>query len=78
METGEVIALVFFTMIVAGAIVSIVNIRSRPRRDPEIAATVERIEAKLDGRLDKIERRMANLETIVLEQEKHREFDRAL
>lgn len=32
----------------------------------------------LTERIAKIERRLANLETIVLEREKHNEFDRAL
>ena len=79
MESGEVVGLVFFTLIVAGAIVSIVSIRSKPRRsDKDLAEAVQRIETKLDGRLGRIESRMANLETIVLENEKHREFERAL
>ena len=34
--------------------------------------------AALAERMEKLERRMANLETIVLESEKHREFERAL
>ncbi|MCX7019942.1 MAG: hypothetical protein WCK47_05285 [bacterium] len=33
---------------------------------------------KFSRRLDKIEQRMANVETIVLEAEKHRQFERAL
>ncbi len=79
MDTGEVIALVFFTLIIACSIVSVVAIRSKPRQAArEMAEAVQRIESKLDGRLGRIESRMANIETIVLENEKHREFDRAL
>lgn len=33
---------------------------------------------KLDDRIDSIERRMSNIETIVLDREKHEEFDRSL
>lgn len=79
MEAGEVIGLVFFMLILGGTIIGVVAIRSKPREDTRnLTEAVERIEAKLDGRMNAIESRMANLETIVLETEKHREFDRAL
>lgn len=35
-------------------------------------------DAAILERLDKLEKRMANLETIVLEAEKHKQFDQAL
>lgn len=34
--------------------------------------------AEILARLEKLERRMSNIETIVLESEKHKQFDRAL
>lgn len=89
MEAGEVITAIFFMLIVAGTIISIVSVRanagggvsiqSNSSGDAkQLADTIARIEAKLDNRLDAIEARMSNLETIVLDQEKHKEFDRAL
>lgn len=47
----------------------------------KVAALDDRVLRRLDEmaeRFNKIERRLANLETIVLEREKHNEFDRAL
>ena len=79
MDTGEVIFGILSMIILAGMVTTIVSIRSKPRgAERETAEAVQRIEAKLDGRFDKIEERMANIETIVLEEQKYKEFDRAL
>lgn len=45
--------------------------------DPKNAEIAQRLDT-LCARMERVERRMANLETIVLDEEKRRSFDRAL
>lgn len=49
----------------------------KAQADPQNAEIAQRLDA-VCARLDKMERRMANLETIVLDEEKRRSFERAL
>ena len=57
------------------AFVKIVRLKVASR-EARVAMTSQN--AALGERMEKLERRMANLETIVLEAEKKKEFDRAL
>ena len=44
----------------------------------ELANIEDDLHSEMDSRLEKIEKRMANIETIVLDRAKHEEFDKSL
>ena len=62
------------------AIVAVTTIKlARMKMEAHAASAVRGAEAgELVAKLDQLEQRMANLETIVLNAEKRREFDRVL
>lgn len=75
--TEMVVAIVLFLVVGDIAVTAIVA-RSRAYRvNAKLEEVTRGIESRWHERLDKMERWMGNLETIVLEQEKHREFDRS-
>ena len=70
-----VIAIVAIVM-VAGVIRTALYARSKsPRKGERLEPTAKRLERTFGERLDKIEARLANIETLVLEEEKARKFD---
>ena len=61
--------------------ISIVAIKSKARgrfSREDLGRIEEDLHGELDDRMSTLEKRMANIETIVLEREKHEEFDRSL
>ena len=67
-------------IVAIGAISSIVNHGIRARTAARDQGWNDRMAqwGEVEDRLSRLEKRMANLETIVLEREKQREFDREL
>ena len=75
MGMWDAIFLIVFVSVVVEAIAKIykVKVSTEAQRKGSVEANAEVL-----ARLDRMERRIANLETIVLESEKKREFERAL
>ncbi len=70
-----VIAVISIVM-VASVVRTALNARSKSaRRGERLDLTAKRLERTFGERLNKIEDRLANIETLVLEEEKARKFD---
>lgn len=61
--------------VVLQSIVKLASVKARTRLDGQATQAQN---AALTARMDKLEQRMANLETIVLEHEKLKNFERSL
>lgn len=69
------IAAIIITGIVAGTIGDVLKSRTKSRAT---GADLQNAIDELAGRMEKLEGRMANIESIVVEQDKHQRFDEAL
>ena len=74
----EMIVAIVFLVVVARIIIAVTRSRGAGAARGAYIEEIEQRDRDFDQRMAKIEGRIANIETIVLEQEKHKSFDRAL
>ncbi len=72
---SEAVMTIVVTAIVAATVVKLVRIKAQGRAAGD---AIDARAAEFADRMDRLERRMANLETIVLDAEKRKEFERQL
>jgi hypothetical protein len=72
---SEAMMTIVVTAILAATVVKLVRIKAQSRA---AGGAMDARAADFSERMDRLERRMANLETIVLDAEKRKEFERQL
>ncbi len=73
-----VAAVIFGCLMFASVVRSWAKVKTHSADNGDLAKTVMELEDRLDRLEGRVEERLSNLETIVLEQEKERRFDKAL
>lgn len=73
-----IVAIVFTFITIIVALNLVAGLFKAKIKSRDLSQNAERRCAEMGARLSKIEQRLGNIETIVIESEKHREFERKL
>ena len=77
-ELVPVAAIIFGCLMVASVVRSWAKVKAHSANNGDLAKSVMELEDSLDRLEARYEERLSNLETLILEQEKEKRFDKAL